>query len=133
MFFTPQAGKSGDIKAIVQIQLAGTYVAFAQQLHQGGRQTTVVSASADSSADSGGGSDAGVGSGGRLEEQSAVGSDAGAGLSDRQLRVRFHIIRNAQIENVGKSQSCMVSKLRIIWKQTVVRLPRELGAARQFG
>ena len=75
VFFTPQAGKSGDIKAIVQIQLAGTYVAFAQQLHQGGRQTTVMSASADSSADSGGGSDAGVGSGGRLEEQSAVGSE----------------------------------------------------------
>ena len=37
----------------------------------------------------------------------------------QQLRVRFHIIRNACIENVGKSQSCMVSKLRIIWKQTV--------------
>ena len=36
-----------------------------------------------------------------------------------QLRVRFHIIRNARIENVGKFQSCMVSKLRIIWKQTV--------------
>ena len=95
VFFTPQAGKSGDIKAIVQIQLAGTYLAFAQQLHQGGRQTTVMSASADSSADSGG-SDAGVGSGERLEEQSAVGSDAGAGLSDRQLRVRFQIIRNLE-------------------------------------
>ena len=26
------------------------------------------------------------------------------------LRVRFHIIRNARIDNVGKSQSCMVSK-----------------------
>ena len=38
------------------------------------------------------------------------------------VRVRFHIIRNARIENVGKSQSCMVSKLRIIWKQTVVTL-----------
>ena len=37
------------------------------------------------------------------------------------LRVRFHIIRNACIEYVGKYQSCMVSKLRIIWKQTVVR------------
>ena len=37
------------------------------------------------------------------------------------LRVRFQIIRNACIENVGKSQSCMVSKLRIIWKQTVHR------------
>ena len=32
-------------------------------------------------------------------------------------QVRFHIIRNARIENVGKSQSCMVSKLRVIWKQ----------------
>ena len=30
-----------------------------------------------------------------------------------------HIIRNARIENIGKSQSCMVSKLRIICKQTV--------------
>ena len=38
------------------------------------------------------------------------------------LRVRFHIIRNARIENVGKNQSCMVSKLRIIWKQTVLLL-----------
>ena len=37
----------------------------------------------------------------------------------RGIRVRFHIIRNARIENVGKSQSCIVSKLRIIWKQTV--------------
>ena len=36
------------------------------------------------------------------------------------VRVRFHIIRNACIENVGKSQSCMVSKLPIIWKQTVI-------------
>ena len=35
------------------------------------------------------------------------------------IRVRFHIIRTARIENVGKYQSCMVSKLRIIWKQTV--------------
>ena len=34
--------------------------------------------------------------------------------------MRFHIIGNARIENVGKSQSCMVSKLPIIWKQTVV-------------
>ena len=31
---------------------------------------------------------------------------------DRSLVVRFHIIRNARIENVGKCQSCMVSKLR---------------------
>ena len=36
-----------------------------------------------------------------------------------KLRVRFHIIRNARIENTGKYQPCMVSKLRIIWKQTV--------------
>ena len=40
-----------------------------------------------------------------------------------ELRVRFHIIRNARIENVGKSQSCMVSKLPIIWKQTVPGWP----------
>ena len=30
---------------------------------------------------------------------------------DNSNLVRFHIIRNARIENVGKSQSCMVSKL----------------------
>ena len=41
------------------------------------------------------------------------------GGGEDQLRVRFHIIRNARIENIGKSQSCMVSKLRIIWKQIV--------------
>ena len=35
------------------------------------------------------------------------------------IRVRFQIIGNARIDNVGKSQSCMVSKLPIIWKQTV--------------
>ena len=35
------------------------------------------------------------------------------------VRVRLHIIRNERIENVGKSQSCMVSKLRIICKQIV--------------
>ena len=34
------------------------------------------------------------------------------------LLVRFHIIRNARIKTVCKYQSCMVSKLRIIWKQT---------------
>ena len=38
---------------------------------------------------------------------------------DERIRVRFQIFRNARILNVGKSQSCMVSKLRIIWKQTV--------------
>ena len=35
-------------------------------------------------------------------------------------RVRFHIIRNARIENVGTYQSCMVSKLWSIGKQTVM-------------
>ena len=30
-------------------------------------------------------------------------------LNSSQVRVRFHIIRNARIESVGKSQSCMVS------------------------
>ena len=34
-------------------------------------------------------------------------------------RVRLHIIRNVRIKNVGKYQSCMFSKLRIICKQTV--------------
>ena len=38
------------------------------------------------------------------------------------VRVRFRIIRNVRIANVGKYQSCMVSKLRITWKQTVVPL-----------
>ena len=33
--------------------------------------------------------------------------------------MRLHIIRNERIENIGKSQSCMVSKLRMICKQTV--------------
>ena len=46
------------------------------------------------------------------------------------VRVRFHLIRNAQIENVGKSQSCMVSKLRIIWKQTVARNSLDLDRHR---
>ena len=45
------------------------------------------------------------------------------------VRVRFHIIRNARIENVGKSQSCMVSKVRIVWKHRGVRgpLPDDAG------
>ena len=42
--------------------------------------------------------------------------------------VRFQIIRNARIEYVGKSQSCMVSKLRIIWKQTVASPAGGAGA-----
>ena len=36
-----------------------------------------------------------------------------------QVRVRFQIIGNACIKTVGKSQSCMVFTLPIIWKQTV--------------
>ena len=44
-------------------------------------------------------------------------SHEGPALLD--LRVRFQIIRNARIENVCKYQSCMVSKLRIIWKHIV--------------
>ena len=35
------------------------------------------------------------------------------------LRVRLHIIRNERIEIVGKSQSCVISKLRITCKQIV--------------
>ena len=33
--------------------------------------------------------------------------------------MRLHIIRTERIETVGKYQSCMVSKVRIICKQTV--------------
>ena len=42
--------------------------------------------------------------------------------SVKHIRVRFQIIGNALIENTGKYQSCMVSKLPIIRKQTVQRL-----------
>ena len=38
-----------------------------------------------------------------------------------RIRVRFQITRNARIDYVGEYQSCMVSKLPIIWKQTVLR------------
>ena len=43
--------------------------------------------------------------------------DSGAADSSgrRLLRVRFHIIGNARIKNVGKYHSCMVSKLPIIY------------------
>ena len=40
-------------------------------------------------------------------------------LPKQDLRVRFQIIGDARIKNVGQSQSCMVSKLPMIWKQTV--------------
>ena len=47
-------------------------------------------------------------------------SDRGLRPPCIEPRVRFQIIRNARLENVGKSQSCMVSKVRIIiWKPTV--------------
>ena len=50
--------------------------------------------------------------------------DAKAGVPEvpevGDVRVRFQTIGNARIENVGKYQSCMVSKLPIIWKQTVL-------------
>ena len=36
--------------------------------------------------------------------------------------MRFQIIGTARITNVGKSQSCMVSTLPIIWKQTVLAI-----------
>ena len=48
------------------------------------------------------------------------------------IRVRVHIIRNARLENVGKSQSCMVSNLRIIWKQTVEQMIRCFFIRRSF-
>ena len=54
----------------------------------------------------------------QLEQQRAA-ADAEIEQVQGQLRVRFHIIRNACIVYVGEYQSCMVSKVRIIWKQTV--------------
>ena len=58
----------------------------------------------------------------RFRYTASVGRSSRIVATATVIRVRFHIIRNARIENVGKSQSCMVSKLRIIWKQTVVAL-----------
>ena len=43
------------------------------------------------------------------------------------LRVRLKIIRNARIENAGKYQSCMVSKLWIICKQTETETEKSIG------
>ena len=48
-----------------------------------------------------------------LDKEAWAGDDA----ATADVRVRFHITRNARIENVGKSQSC-VSKVRIRWNQT---------------
>ena len=48
------------------------------------------------------------------EEGYAFVEDLVAALADGEdmFQVRFHMIRNTRIENVGKSQSCMVSNLR---------------------
>ena len=43
----------------------------------------------------------------------------GRALYAVHVRVRFQIIRNARTENVGESQSCMVSKVRMTWKQAL--------------
>ena len=42
-------------------------------------------------------------------------------MRDHRVRVRLHIIHSERIENVGNSQPCMVSELRILYicKQTV--------------
>ena len=62
----------------------------------------------------------------RAQQRTAVLGDVSHGIGNRdamasqqQVRVRFHIIGNTRIKNVGKYQSCMFSKLPIIWKQTV--------------
>ena len=54
-----------------------------------------------------------------MSYQTGPGGWLRSGSKTRAVRVRFQIICNARIEYVGKSQSCMVSKIRIIWKQTV--------------
>ena len=51
--------------------------------------------------------------------EAQAGSGTGTGTGTSHIRVRFHIIRNARIEHVGKSQPCMVSKVRIVCQQTV--------------
>ena len=53
---------------------------------------------------------------------------------DDSLQVRFQIIRNARIDYVGESQSCMVSKLRMIWNRPSFcsgALPRPVASTRQ--
>ena len=49
--------------------------------------------------------------------------------------VRFQIIGNVFIKNVGKSQSCMVSKLPIVWKQSIceVRLGQQIAVFNSSG
>ena len=60
------------------------------------------------------------------------GDDGGIGIpammqSRSKVRVRLHIIRNERIEDVGKSQSCIVSKLRSICKQTVEEVEGDIS------
>ena len=43
------------------------------------------------------------------------------GLVEKAAMVRFHTIGHARIENIGKSQSCMVSQSRMMWKQGASR------------
>ena len=53
---------------------------------------------------------------GRVEQAGGVtrlaktGREAAEAKLAEEREVRFHIIRNACMENVGKSQSCMVSR-----------------------
>ena len=42
-------------------------------------------------------------------------SDTAGAAGAAELQVRLRIIRNARKSNAGKSKSCMVSKLRIIY------------------
>ena len=48
-------------------------------------------------------------------------------LDNPAVRVRLHILGNARISNVGKSQSCMVSKVPSICQQTVLLDPEAKG------
>ena len=78
---------------------------------------------------------------GQMDLPDYVGGGGGDGNRSQSqrlsgLRVRFHIIRNACIETVFKYQSCMVSKLRIIWKQTVAddhQATQQADALRSWG
>ena len=70
-----------------------------------------------------------------LANESAAAARAALQDEARQLesllfQVRFHIIRNARIAIVCKSQSCMVSKLRIMLFQERTRA-EELGAGKR--
>ena len=60
-----------------------------------------------------------------VDIESEGGWERGAIVLGAALSVRLKIIRNELIKNVCKCQSCMVSKLRIIFKRT--RIPREIN------